>query len=114
MKAKIFCLLLVMSCFNSQAIVLIDSVKNITNNTVQKYSRYEISVYSFALVPTPSINVFDSTDVDMYAIFTSPTGKKYRRNAFWMTGTEAQAKAKAKAKASHNPQPATGALAVGR
>ena len=86
--------------------VIIDSINHTSATSLPRYSKLEVKIkLNQNFDPSQFFNVFDSTDIDMYAIFTSPTGKKYRRNAFWMTGTEAQAKAKAKAKASHNPQP---------
>lgn len=68
----------------SYAGLIIDSVKNVSGSIVGKYARFEVSIV--ALNISPSIyNVYDSSSVDMYAIFTAPSGKQYRRNAFWKT-----------------------------
>ncbi|HRO41762.1 MAG TPA: T9SS type A sorting domain-containing protein [Flavipsychrobacter sp.] len=49
-----------------------------------KYGKLEIAIRSDELKPDNTYQVYDSSSVDMYAIFTAPSGKKYRRNAFWM------------------------------
>lgn len=66
------------------ATTLIDSVTLFTSASVGKYQRIEAGISSFALQPLFGYNPYDSSSVDMYAIFTAPSGKKYRRNAFWM------------------------------
>ncbi|HRO44100.1 MAG TPA: hypothetical protein PL009_14795 [Flavipsychrobacter sp.] len=70
--------------FQCQAGVIIDTVKIMTNSTVGKYEKFEVGIVSLSISPSV-FNVYDSSSVDMYAIFTAPSGKKYRRNAFWMT-----------------------------
>ena len=85
---KLIVLGLIILAFKSHASPLIDTVRVLSGTSVGKYEKLEIGIVSLSISPNV-YNVFDSVDVDMYAIFTSPTGKKYRRNAFWMTGREA-------------------------
>lgn len=62
---------------------LIDSVKSFTGNSVAKHFRYETGIAVSDTLMPPFVNPYDSSQVNMYAIFTSPSGKKYRRNAFY-------------------------------
>lgn len=80
----LFALLLIFPV-SSKAISLIDSVKNILGTTITKYQKFEVGIASTILDPSssPVLNQFDPTSVDMYAIFLSPTGRQYRRDAFW-------------------------------
>jgi len=82
MRFKFFLAFCVLSV-NTYAIQLIDSTKNVTEVAIQKYSKLEIGIASFELKTQNGYKVFDSSSVNMYAIFTSPSGKKYRRNAFY-------------------------------
>lgn len=66
-----------------QAIALIDSVKTLTGASCSKYAKCEVGIASFQLRPENFINPYNPSDVDMYAIFTAPSGKQYRRDAFW-------------------------------
>lgn len=81
MRLRLFCALLLLS---TQAdATLIDSVKNLTGASVARYSKFEVGIASADLTPQNLINPYSSVDVNMYAIFTAPNGKKYRRDAFW-------------------------------
>ena len=78
----LICFLFSMS-LEAQSTVIIDSVKH-TSGTIPKYSKFEVQIRSNLFNNLSQFyNVFDSSSVDIYAIFSSPTGRKYRRNAFW-------------------------------
>ena len=64
----------------TRAVPLMDSV--VSTTTVAKYSKFEVLVQATAIDPQ-TINPYNSSEVDMYAIFTSPGGKEYSRDAFW-------------------------------
>ena len=80
MRHTYYLILLVLLCSKSNALPLIDSV--VSTMTVARYSKFEIMVGATAIDPQ-ALNPYDSSDVNMYAIFTSPTGTKYKRDAFW-------------------------------
>ena len=58
---------------------LFNSVATVTGGSVAKYSKFEVGI---SLIPVIT-NPYDPNEVDIYAIFTSPGGKKYSRDAFW-------------------------------
>lgn len=77
MKVRFLCILLLLS--KQIHATLIDSVRIMTSGTVGKYEKFEVGVASLTLIPSPTINVYNPSHVNMYAIFTAPNGKKYRR-----------------------------------
>ncbi|HRO44097.1 MAG TPA: hypothetical protein PL009_14780 [Flavipsychrobacter sp.] len=86
MKARVLLTALLLISVRGYCGSLLDSVKTHSAASVPKYSKFEIEIKGKqSIEPSQFVNVFDSTNVDMYAIFTAPSGKKYRRNAFWMT-----------------------------
>ena len=82
MKKQLLLVLLLLFYLKAQSTPLFDSVKNFTGSVLQ-YGKIEVGVASFQLNPSPLINPYDPADVSMYALFTDPNGKTYRRDAFW-------------------------------
>jgi len=75
-------ILMLLLSLHAEAIQLIDTVKQ--PQSAGKYERFELRIASLHLIPDNLYNPYDSSSVNMYAIFTAPSGKKYRRYAFWM------------------------------
>ena len=54
-----------------------------SNGQVPRYSKYELD---FSVAPSSHENVYDPSSIDVYAIFTSPSGTPYRINGFYYSG----------------------------
>ena len=76
--------LLILLSLTLPAKALINSVANMTGASASKYKKLEVGIQLNVIVDPSVMNPFDSAIVNMYALFISPTGKRYRRDAFWM------------------------------
>jgi hypothetical protein len=82
MKIRLLCFILLLAQTHSEAGSLIDHVKPLSAS-VPQYGKFEIAVLAVKLVHSQWLNPYNPADVNMYAEFTSPSGRRYRRNAFW-------------------------------
>jgi hypothetical protein len=56
------------------------SIAEINSGTVKKYEKFEVTLN---LINVRITNPFDPADIDLYALFTAPSGRKIRINGFY-------------------------------
>lgn len=81
MKSKLLIAFLLLLVQQATATHLIDSVEAYSGTVLPKYAKFEIGIMA-TNIPTNVLNPYSDT-INIYAIFTSPTGTKYKRDAFW-------------------------------
>ena len=82
MTIRLLIVIFLFLAHSADATVLIDSVRILSSDTSAKYEKFEVGIMA-DLTTTTILNPYNSSVIDIYAIFTSPTGIQYRRDAFW-------------------------------